>query len=57
MIISLPDTFEKEMKSHNADVPSRGTEEWNKLYNAFMDTLHKLSQDNKINVSGFVKHE
>ena len=57
MTISLPDTFEKEMKPHNADIPSRDTEEWNILYNAFMDALHELNKNNKINVSGFVQHE
>ncbi len=57
MIISLPDTFEQEIKLHNVNIPSRDTEEWYKLYNAFMDTLHKLSQDNKLNINGFVRHE
>ena len=57
MIISLPDTFESEMKSHNADVPSRGTEKWNKLYFTFMEYLHRLNENGQINADRFVKHE
>ncbi len=57
MIISFPDTFEREMKSHGVDIPERGTEDWDKLYCAFMEQLHKLNENGKINADGFAKHE
>ncbi len=57
MIISLPDTFEREMQLHKVDLPERNTEDWDKLYHAFIDQLHQLNKNGKINADGFVKHE
>lgn len=55
MIISLPDTFENQMRLQKINIPPRDTEEWNKLYYDFMDTLHKINQQGEINVDGFIK--